>query len=166
MTPINLGNLPLNLPAPLGQGQVKPGVTDGATNFTNAVAAVSIKDSTGGAGNPIAISVTPRYDCYWRVTANNIWYSPDAVWTRADWGIDLSPADMDGYIRCYGMMCLAGASTQWNHGHLTAIYHLRGGTLYTATMMWIASPSGYNQQIWNGGGYTSMSGHTLAEGRV
>jgi len=166
MTPTPLGALPLNQPAPLGQGQVKMGVTDGQTNYNNTVAAVSIKDAPTGS-NPIAISITPQYDCWWRVTANNIWYSPDSgVWCRADWGIDLSPVDLDGYYRCYATMCLAGPATQWNHGHCTAVYHLKGGTLYTATMMWISSPNGYNQAIWNGGGYTGLSGHTFSEGRT
>ena len=165
--PINLGDLPSNLPAPLGQGQVKPGGSpEGQTNYTNATAGTPILDGVGvGVGVPMRISLTPQYECWWRVVAFCILNGSDAVWSRADFGIDLAPTDMDGYYRCQGCN-YTHPTVGWNHGRVTAFYHLRAGVAYTATMMWLGAPSGYNQQIWNGFTYCALQGHTIAEGRL
>ena len=164
MSPVNLGALPLTQPVPTGRGQIMYGSTNGTMNYNNTVGATPL---TNGAGTPMRIAVTPPIDCWWRVTAYTIWSSPDAVWTRADWGVDLSPADKDGWSRTYALIWVnAGATGVWHHSRTTALYRLAGGVAYTATMMWIASPSGYNQQVWTGPDYHCINGHTIGEGRA
>ncbi len=166
MSPVNLANLPSNSPLLLGRVQVKTaGATGGGSNYNNTISARPLTDAPSLGGNPMRIAVTPQYDCWWRVTAYSIWLSTDAVWSRADWGIDLSPADANGYSRTQCLQWLHSA-TQWMHSHCTALYRLSANIAYTATMMWIASPSGYNQQTYNHSTYMSIQGHTFSEGRL
>ena len=165
MTPVNLGQLPTDQPAPLGQGQVKPGVTDGTTNYNNTSPnGYPLTDAPSGGGNPMRLSLTPQYDCWWRVTALGIWTTGDAAWTRADWGIDLAPADADGYSRTTSPVWMHSA-TSWEHSRCTALFRLKAGIVYTATAVWISS-DGYGHQVWNGSTYWSITGHTIAEGRI
>jgi hypothetical protein len=167
MTPTNLGDLPSAQPAPTGQGQVKLGVTDTATNYTSAIAAgTAFRDSSGvSGGSPMQITITPQYDCWWKVFASGILNTIDAAWERADWGIDLSPADQDGYSRSQATV-YTHSTVGWNHSRVTALFRLRAGITYTASAVWISAPNGGTQQIWNGPGYFSINGHTFSEGQV
>jgi len=159
-----LGSWPNNQPLPTGQAQVMYGSNNGVTNYNNTVAATPL---TNGSGSAMRIAFTPTYDCWWRVVAYAIWSSPDNIWSRADWGIDLAPADKNGWTRTQSLIWVnAGATGVWRHGRTNACYRLVAGTPYTATMMWIASPSGYNQQVWNGPDYLSINGHIFGEGRA
>jgi hypothetical protein len=72
---------------------------------------------------------------------------------------------MDGYTRTQATVYMWSV-TSWMHSRCTALYHLAAGTTYLARAMWISSPSGFNQQIWNGPTYFAISGHVIADGRV
>jgi hypothetical protein len=146
VTPTNLGDLPTNLPYPNGSAQVKRGAVDSYTDYTTGIAYGTVFHD--GAGGQMRISVTPLYPAFWLTTAEMLWWSPDVAWSRGDFGIRLSPADLDGR----GPTAMARTAVAvhhdvpWRRYSGSMMWRLAAGITYTASMTWELS-SGFRQEF-------------------
>ena len=129
MSPTNLGDLSNILPIPNGAVQVKRGITDTYPQWANAQAGVIMTDGSGG---PMQISVTPSMPCYWLVTACTAWAGVVAAWNRADFGIRLSPADIDGRNIQARTATATHSSVPWRTYSGSMMWRLAAGVTYTA----------------------------------
>jgi len=155
-----LGALAANQPPPVGAAQVKRGVTDSYTNYTSSVAYGTVFPD--GAGGLMQISATPSRRCYWLITAEMIWSSPDGQWSRGDWAIGLNQADLDGYTQLGQCIISPHSAVGWMSYSTAAMFRLEANTAYVASMNWRYS-SGYNQQFSTGPLWHKMFGLLLAE---
>jgi hypothetical protein len=155
-----LGSQASNAPLINGRSQAIFGSGDVTTRFNNTVAGgTAIKVTPGGAD--MSVSVTVAHNAWWHLTANLLWSSPDAVWTRADWYIGVSPADALGVTQSYGL-CRMHSAMGWVQSTATGLYRLSAGT-YTAKLFWGASPYGFNQDVYHGSVWTRLVGQTFSE---
>ena len=163
MTPTNLGDLSSGQPIPNGAVQVKRGVVDSYTNYTTGVAYGTVFPD--GAGGLMQLRVTPTMPCYWLTSGGMLWWSPDAVWSRGDWGIRLSPADLDGRGAAAMARCAfaVNSAVPWRNYSMSMLWRLNAGITYTASMTWEYSV-GYNQQFSTSPLWHQFTGLLLAEG--
>lgn len=165
MTPVILGSLPSNLPLPNQRVQIKRGVASTSPEVSNLITYGS-KLSDGGGGY-LEISYTPRYPCYWLIRGNVMWHGKDGGWQRADMGVRISPADVDGIALGHQRCTLMYNNTvvEWKTVSVSAMFHLAAGIAYTAYLSFEYS-SGYWQRYHTGGPYTRIFGVVLGEGEV
>lgn len=138
------------------------GVQGGAP-FTSAGANLTDTD-----GNVMAISITPRVNCFWRVQAECIaLYTsgfPASSYAEARFQIMISPNDLDGQSQMGGLgMLLHTTMTDWNTMNVAGSLKCAGGTTYTATMNLFLNPSG-TASYWRGGDFSWISGYTFGHG--
>jgi hypothetical protein len=146
MSPTNFGDLATNKPFPNGAMQVKRGVKDTYTNYTSAVAAGTVFPDGGGTGGLMQLTVTPIVPCFWLTTAESLWWSPDAIWSRGDFGLRLSPADLDGRSAMARCAVAVNSAVPWRRYATSMMWRLSANIVYTVSMTWEYS-SGYNQQF-------------------
>jgi hypothetical protein len=160
MSPTNLGDLPSNEPAPTGLVQLKRGVanqTDGYTN-NNPIGTVL----TDGAGGRMEIAITPARPGWWLIRAENIIYSPDAIWTYCYWEVFLTPNDADNVNLAIAYLPLHSALS-WNESCIDTAHRLNAGVAYKAQMRWRAN-SGYSHGFWTGPDYCYIMGEFVEDG--
>jgi hypothetical protein len=160
MSPVNLGDLPSQSPAPTGLGQLKRGASNAqtATPADNSI----LYD---GAGAPMRIALTtgPRPG-WWLVRAETIFIIGDGAWYYFAWYVQLSPADADGIQNHYAHGRLHSA-IGWEQSCIDAAYRLNPSTSYTATMMYGYRQAG-SHYYWTGPDYTTIAGEFVAEGSL
>ncbi len=160
MSPTNFGDLLSNVPIPNGACQFKRGAADSYTNYTSNNAAGTVFPD--GSGGLMQISVTPTMPAYWLVTGDMIWWSPDAIWSRGDYGLRISPLDLDGR-RGMQFICPVHSSVAWKRYSGSMMYRLAANTAYTASMTWEYS-AGYNHQFSTSPLWHGITGMLIAEG--
>lgn len=160
MSPTNFGDLLSNTPIPNGACQVKRGVVDSYNNYTSGNAAGTVFHD--GSSGSMQISVTPTRAAYWLVTGEMIWWSPDAIWSRGDYGLRLSPVDLDGR-RGIQIICPVHSSVPWKRYSGSMMYRLAANTAYTASLTWEYS-AGYNHQWSSAPVWHKIMGMLIAEG--
>jgi len=163
MSPTNFGDLLPNVPMPNGAAQVKRGVADSYTNYTSGNAAGTVFPD--GSGGLMQISVTPSMPCYWLTQGEMLWWSPDAIWSRGDYGLRLSPADLDGRSAQARTIAPVHASVPWRRYSGCMMWRLAANTAYTCSLTWEYS-GGYNHQFSTAPVWHVLHGLLLAEGVV
>jgi hypothetical protein len=165
VSPTNLGALPSQLPVPNQRVQRKRGAAVATGTVSNLVAAGT--KLTDGAGGPMEIYYTPRYDCYWLVRSNTAWHGVSGGWQRCDHGIYISPADLDGVTlgHQHPMDCYDNTVVEWRTASGSAMFRLGAGITYTAYLGFSYS-SGYYQAYLMNPGYHRIFGVVLGEGEV
>lgn len=142
MTPVNLGQLPTDQPAPTGLCQVKRGVANTSTPLTSGSGVVSLLD---GAGAPMRISITPSRPGWWLVRAETMWVLSDAAWYYCHWGVRCVPLDADNRGDDRNHMCIHSALS-WQESVINTAYRLNANTAYYCEMYW---PNSVNAGTWN-----------------
>jgi hypothetical protein len=132
MSPTNLGDLPTGQPIPNGAVQVKRGIVDSYTNYTSGTAVPTTFPD--GAGGLMQISVTPSMPCYWLTTAAMLWWCSAAAWYRADFGMRLSPSDLDGRNAQMRVAVAVHSSVPWRYYNGSMMWRLSAGITYTCSM--------------------------------
>jgi hypothetical protein len=166
MSPTNLGDLPSNLPVPNQRVQIKRGAAVGTVVVNNTLPQGT--KMTDGAGGNMEINYTPRYECRWLVRANAAWHGVNGGWQRCDYGIGISPADLDGIsvpAHATPMYLYDNTTVEWRTWGATFMFRLAAGITYTAYMCFWYS-SGYNQRYLCNPGYHRIIGVVLGEGEV
>ena len=135
------------------------GLAEGAGRVIGSEAVASGNFTTGimpffgdaAASQPMQLVLRPSINCWWPVSGEALLKVLDAVWYRANVGLQLSPADVDGVtLMTDGAMHHSGA-TDWSHGSPSALWKLAAGTTYTC-QMGVAGTSGGTWQHYRGGG--------------
>lgn len=133
MSPVNLGQLPNNQPAPLGRWQRKDGAANVAPTWNNGVSYRALDDGVGG---QMRVDCTPTTRTWWLVHANTMWIVPAAAWVSWEWGLDLYPnGDLNGFWRAKVQMTQHSA-TSWNSASCSALYLLEANVSYTCYAVW------------------------------
>jgi hypothetical protein len=162
--PTALELLPSNLPAPTGRCQIKRGGSNAnaVVRYNNTVAAGT--KHSDGVGGFLEISVTPRYACYWLVTGNLITHGVNGSWQRMDWGIRITPNDVNGTslaakiaTQCYDL-----TTVEWQTTTGSYMFRLAANTTYTAYLSFEYS-SGFNQEIHCNQAWTRIMGRIIGE---
>ena len=109
------------------------------------------------------IAVTPSVPAYWLVTGEMLCWSPDAIWSRGDYGIRISPADLDGRTLGSQCICPVHSSVHWKRYRICTLFRLAANTAYTASLTWEYS-GGYNHQFSYHGQWHQITGMLLGEG--
>lgn len=163
MTVTNLGALASNVPVLNGLCQVKRG---GADTMQNAVVNGGLYDGVGG---DMRITFTPTAFCAWIVKANVIAHglSDGVGWRRWDLGINITPADANGYVQgFYSPSQVYDMSTvEWRTMNAQAMFLLDPGVAYTAYLV-TTSVSGGTVQYHTGPQWLRLVGRVAAEGWV
>ena len=154
--PTALGALPSNKPIPNQRVQVALGVAEAVNHWVAGDA---------GTGLPnMGISYTPTYPCWWVVRANQIVSAVNGGWNRWDYGIYLSPADLDGQFRTYVVCDVYDSGTVgWLSYAGCASFRLAANTTYTAYLA-AGFSSGGVQQTYGGSAYSRLIGVIHGEG--
>ena len=159
MSPVNLGALPSNQPAPTGLCQIKRGAAD-----AQSVCPANNTAMLDGAGAPMRIAITPARAGWWVIRAETIFILADAAWYYFSWYIQLSPADANGWSADYSFHCLHNA-VGWRQNAIDAVFLLNASTAYTATMMFNVRQAG-TVSYWTGSTYCYIAGEFIGEGSV
>jgi hypothetical protein len=160
MTPVALGAWPNTEPLPTGKALKAQGVGGGAEfTYNNTVPARALNRGDGGALSHTFTVVRPVIA---HMVAETIWRSPDAAWTGADWGIRISPADLDGLSEIHAFVQVYSI-INYQFSQASGSFRLAPGT-YTATVMWFSSPYGQNQVNYADGDYQKFHIYTAGEG--
>lgn len=157
MSPVNLGDLPSNQPAPTGLCQIKLGQA-GGVNYSSAAQYQPIGD---GAGGQMSISITPSRPGWWVVRGQTIWLALDAAWYYFCWYLNIVPTDADGWSSDYNHMC-QHSYQGWMQSCIDTVWRLNAGVAYTARMYWGYSQAG-TQQMYGAYPYTSLMGEFIGE---
>jgi hypothetical protein len=159
MTPVLLGDLASNQPAPTGLCQIKRGASDAQT-----VCPANNSIMYDGAGAPMQIAITPARPGWWIIRAETIFIIADAAWYYFAWYIQLSPADANGQSIDYGHHCLHNA-VGWRQQAIDTAFRLNASTAYTATLYFRDRQAG-TVYYWTGATYTYIAGEFIGEGSV
>jgi hypothetical protein len=157
--------LPSNLPVPNQRVQIKRGVTGTDQTVSNLVA--SGTKLVGADGGPIQISYTPTYPCYWLVRGNAMWHGTSGGWRRCDFGIRITPADLDGItlgMQC-PTQCYPNNVVEWRTWATSCMFRLAAGITYTAYLSFEYSSGDYQQYSVNIN-YLRILGVVIGEGEV
>lgn len=160
MTPVNLGDLPSNQPAPTGLCQFKKGARNAQTTCpaNNSIMYDGLTD-------PMEITITTgSRPGWWLIRAENIFIIGDAAWYYFAWYVQLTPADANGVSIEYSHGRLHSA-LGWNHYPLDAAFRLNANTFYKATMYFRDRQAG-TFYYWTGPDYCTLSGEFVAEGSI
>lgn len=131
--PVNLGDLPLNMPLLNGKVQMKRGGADVVYNVAAGNNGQKILDNAGG---NMEIFYTPRYPCWWIVHGNIMAHGyPDGVgWRRWDLSIRITPADVNGVV--VGHQCphqlYDNGTVEWRTIGSSCAFRLAAGIAYNA----------------------------------
>jgi len=162
MSPVNLGDLPSNQPAPTGLVQIKRGVVDGVLSLNNNNAAGTlIHDGTGA---PMEIAITPNRPGWWLIRAETIVYTPDAIWTVAVWDVFITPNDADNVSQSIAYVPTHSAQS-WQESCIDTAHRLNAATAYKAQIRWLGN-GGWNNGFWTGGTYSYIMGEFLEDGSL
>lgn len=129
--PTNFADLPTDEPFPNGKVQFKRGTSDTFPTVNTSTAIGSIL-----AQSPSISTGVVEYPCLWVVRANVLADSGGVAggWRRWDWGIRISPADVNGEVVGIRVPCLVNESVAWRSYHGQFIFRLAAGTNYTASL--------------------------------
>ena len=153
MTPVNLGDQPLNVPLQVNSVQRKFSAALGQLAFPAA-------NTVLGSTDPMRIAVTPSRRCYWITEANLIQMTAAGTWVRSDWALYLTPADLLGrnLVQCANGLEQGG---QYWHDCCCMSWYLEANTAYTCEMR--SSINGgtyyYMQEL-----HTTLFGYTIGDG--
>jgi hypothetical protein len=160
MTPVALGDLPSQQPAPTGLVQFKRGAANAQT-----ICPGNNSIMYDGAGSPMRISLTTgSRPGWWIIRAENIFLLADATWYWFAWYILVEPSDLDGYGNQMAHGRLHSALS-WNQSCLDAAYRLNANTAYQCTMYFRDRQAG-SFYYWTGPDYCTLSGEFIAEGSL
>lgn len=165
MSPTNLGNLPSNLPLPNQRVQVKRATGYKGIDVNSGTPAGT--KLTDYEGNPLQISYTPRYPCLWLVRGNVASHGVSGGWLRCDWGIYITPADVDGITLGHQcpMNCYDNTVVEWRTFAAACMFRLAAGITYNAYLAQVYSQGG-SQQYLSYAGYMRIIGVVLGEGEI
>lgn len=153
MTPVNLADRPTNVPLPVGSVQR----TFAAPNATTAFPAAG---TVLGTGTALQIAVTPPRRCFWVVTASLIQYCT-AGWVRNDWGLRLTPADLNGRSVVQCAMGLESGGN-WQFDAVETNWYLEANTAYVCAM--VCYIQGANCNYYQSEAHTNIFGYTIGDG--
>ena len=159
MTPVKLGDLPSNEPAPTGLVQVKRGTVGAGTQSW-----ADYNYFLDGAGNPMQIAITPTRPGWWIVRAETIFSIADGAWYYCEWRVRCSPADANGIGDDFNYHRLHSALS-WQQACLDTAFKLNANTTYTASMV-IGGHSAGTWYYWAGAPYHYIKGEFIAEGSL
>lgn len=160
MTPVNLGDLPSNQPAPTGLGQLKRGAANAQTLCPANGYAMG-----DGAGGYMQIGITTgSRPGWWVIRAENIFIIGDAAWYYFSWYVNLNQADANGIQNemCHGRI---HSAIGWQHYAIDTAYRLNPNTSYLATMVYGSRQAG-THYYWTGPDYCTIGGEFIAEGSL
>jgi hypothetical protein len=160
MTPVALGALPSNQPAPTGLVQYKRGAANAQT-----VCPADSYAMGDGAGGYMQIGITTgARPGWWIIRAENIFIIADAAWYYFAWYVNLNVADANGIQNEYAHHRLHSA-LGWEQSCIDTAYRLAANTSYLATMVF-----GYRQAgtvyYWTGPDYCTIQGEFIGEGSL
>jgi hypothetical protein len=159
MTPVKLGDLPSNQPAPTGLVQFKRGAANAQT-----VCPADHNAMGDGAGGYMQIGITPTRPGWWVIRAENIFIIADGAWYYFAWYVKLDPADADGNYQDYAHHRLHSA-LGWQQSCLDTAFRLNAGQAYLATMVFRDRQAG-TVYYWTGPDYCTISGEFVGEGSL
>lgn len=162
MSPINLGELPTDQPAPTGLCQIKRGIANASTALTSGSGVVPLYDGSGG---PMRVSITPNRPGWWVIRCETMWVLSDAAWYYAHWGVRCVPLDADGRGDDRNHMCIHSALS-WTEQVINTAYRLRPSVPYYAEAYW---PNSVNAGTWNYHTYPEyhfISGEFIEDGAL
>lgn len=142
----------------MGLCQIKRGAVDG--QLAMPVAGAILQD---GAGNNMAINITPQRRGWWVVNAEAIHNNPAATWLQGAWGILLNQADLTGYYGYDQNYVVVHATLGWNSSSVDTAYQLEAGVAYTATLYSTKTPA-TTMYYWTGKDYFYIQGEFVGEG--
>lgn len=159
MTPVALGDLPSNQPAPTGLVQVKFGaVGSGQQNWAD------YNFFQDGAGALMQIAITPNRPGWWVIRAETIFSILDGAWYYCEYRVRCSPADANGIGDDFNYHRLHSALS-WQQACLDTAFKLNAGQTYTATMLMGGRNAG-TWYYWSGPDYHRIMGEFVAEGSL
>lgn len=160
--PTNLGQLPSNQPIPNGRCQIKTGQADTIWYVGPAQLGQAVPD---GAGGNIQIAFTPTRRCYWLVRANLITAGYQGAWQRMDFGICITPADLNGLTTGSTVIsdCYDSTTVNWTGYSGAYPFLLEANIAYVAWLQFQYSSGGI-QQIYLGRDYARIIGVSKSEG--
>ncbi len=154
MTPVNLGDRPLNVPLPITSVQRCLPAALGALVLPAA-------NTVLGSTSPMRISVTPPRRCYWMCEAEIMQAVVTAgTWIRSDWALYLTPADLIGrnLVQCANGIEQGG---QWWSDSACTAWYLEANTLYTCEMRSSIAGGSYYYMHEQ---HTTLFGYTIGDG--
>jgi len=154
MSPTALGARRSDMPLPVHSIQRNFGNNTGTQNWPAA-------GVTFGAGWNMQIGVRPERRCVWVVEAQMILYRTAGAWSRADWGLYCTPADLNGKT------FQQAANTDehggnWHTDAMSCVWFLEANTSYVCDMRSIITDAAhfyYMSYI-----HTTIVGYTIGDG--
>lgn len=161
--PTNLGALPTTAPFPGARAQIKRGAADTTVNVSNQTPQGTILSD--GAGGDMRIVFTPTYPCWWVVRGNVMSHGVDAVWSRVDYSIRITPADAEGVV--VGFQCpmqvYANSTVEWRSWSSSYMFKLNAVIAYTAYLAFEYS-YGWTQRYHTGPNWLRIMGRAVGQG--
>ena len=129
--PTNFADLPTNKPIPNGKVQFKRGTSDTSPTVNTSTAAGTVLAQT-----PTISTGVVEYPCLWVVRANVMCDAGGVAggWRRWDWGLRISPADVNGEVLGKLCCCQVHESVAWRTYHTQHIFRLAAGTSYSCSI--------------------------------
>ena len=156
-----LGALPTGSPVNTGNVWSKTGAAGGGSPYVNN----TIGPHTLGDGNNwyMFISGLVPGAPYLRVMTEIIWTSPDQVWSAVDWGIKISPADLNGQSEFHSY-CVMHSDQSWQHSRCVGTFYVNPNGTYTIDQYFFGSTN-HNQYYYTGPEYQQLHAIALGMGR-
>lgn len=156
MTPVNLGNLPSNVPAPTGTVVRYLGNQEAYSACVN-----------GGWLTGMGVSITPQYNCAFVLKASLLVINIGAaVWSRADFALRCSINDKAGFIQRGKVVHTSHNALTWTTIVLKAVWQLQAGVAYSFGVYQPYVQQANVMYYHQAGRHFHMVGYTLGEGAM